>query len=365
MTELTKPRSVMRVMISFLVALSFLAVFPAPATAASAVPNPTPVFRFYKLTDGSHFFTNNESEKAQVQTRPDIYRYEGIAFYSDPTQVTGTTPVYRFYNYRQGVHFYTSNYSEYQTVLTTAASTFRYEGVAYYAYASQVANSLPVFRFYKFMQGVHFYTNNAAEAANIKATASSTYRDEGISYYLPSKLTFSGTGNAVSESFILPTGLAVFSSTYSGPSSNFIVDLKEASTGTYWDELANEIGSNVSVSAPSGVDENRYVLEVQSQGAWTVTVDQPKSSVGIRTSFSGTGSKATELFSVVGGGRTFTYSHTGSSNFIVWLYDASGNIVDSVANEFGNSSGRSSAALNSGAYMMGVQADGNWTIDIQ
>jgi len=129
--------------------------------------------------------------------------------------------------------------------------------------------------------------------------------------------------------------------------------------------LANEIGSNVSVSAPSGVDENRYVLEVQSQGAWTVTVDQPKSSVGIRTSFSGTGSKATELFSVVGGGRTFTYSHTGSSNFIVWLYDASGNIVDSVANEFGNSSGRSSAALNSGAYMMGVQADGNWTINIQ
>lgn len=355
----------MRVVISFLVALSFLAVFPAPASAASAVPNPTPVFRFYKLTDGSHFFTNNESEKAQVQTRPDIYRYEGIAFYSDPTQVTGTTPVYRFYNYRQGVHFYTSNYSEYQTVLTTAASTFRYEGVAYYAYASQVANSSPVFRFYKFMQGVHFYTNNAAEAANIRATASSTYRDEGISYYLPSKLTFSGSGNAVSESFILPTGLAVFSSTYSGPSSNFIVDLKEANTGNYGDELANEIGSNVSVSAPSGVDENRYVLEVQSQGAWTVTVDQPKSSVGIRTSFSGTGSKATELFSAVGGGRTVSYSHTGSSNFIVWLYDASGNIVDLVANEIGNSSGSSFVALNSGAYMMGVQADGNWTINIQ
>ncbi|MBC7595415.1 MAG: hypothetical protein H7288_16010 [Kineosporiaceae bacterium] len=355
----------MKTLVAFLVVLSLIAVFPAPASAVTAVPNPTPVFRFYKLTDGSHFFTNSETEKAQVEKSPAIYRYEGIAFYSYPTQVTDSTPVYRFYNFRQGVHFYTNNAAEAANIRATAASTFRDEGIAYYAYSTQVANSLPVFRFYKFRQGVHFYTNNASEAANIRATASSTYRDEGTSYYLPGLLTFSGTGSSVSDSFILPTGLAVFRSAYSGPFSNFIAYLNEANTGATFDLLANEVGSNISVSSPSGVDENRYVIEVQSQGAWTITVEQPKSSVGTRTAFSGSGSQATELFSATGGGRTFTFSHVGSSNFIVYLYDSSGNIVDVVANEIGNASGSSFVGLTAGAYMMGIQADGNWTINIQ
>lgn len=76
------PRALMKTLVAFLVVLSLIAVFPAPASAVTAVPNPTPVFRFYKLTDGSHFFTNSETEKAQVEKSPAIYRYEGIAFYS-------------------------------------------------------------------------------------------------------------------------------------------------------------------------------------------------------------------------------------------------------------------------------------------
>lgn len=370
------------VVVAMALTLTGLGVAPVAATAAAtpagnstsitvspAAPvtsNPTPVYRFYKLTDGSHFFTNNENEKTVVLRSPGIYRYEGVAFYSYPTQVAGSTAVYRFYNFTQGVHFYTSNEQEFRTVRDTAASTFRYEGIAYYSLPSETTASTPVQRFYKFRQGVHFYTSNQAEANALKNTASATYRYEGVSYYLPNQLTFSGSGTSVSESFVLPSTLAVFRSVYTGADSNFIVWLTEQNTGEIYDLVANSVGASSDTSVPVGVDENRYLLEVQSAGDWTITIDQPKSSVGFLTDFGGMGTSATQLFSLLKGGKTVSYSHDGSSNFIVWLYDGEGFIVDLIANEIGTAEGGTVVSVpTSGNYMIGVQADGNWALSIR
>jgi len=60
------------------------------------------------------------------------YRYEGIAYYVYPTQVAGTGPVHRFYNFTNGSHFYTSNQSEATYVNDHLYNTYRYEGIAYY-----------------------------------------------------------------------------------------------------------------------------------------------------------------------------------------------------------------------------------------
>lgn len=359
----------MKKIASYLVAsiLSISMLLPASATyvaAESTQTNPTPVFRFYKYRDGSHFFTNNEQEKAQVVSRPDIYKYEGIAYYSYNQQIEGSSPVYRFYNFKNGVHFYTSSTQEYSNVRDNLSHTYRYEGVAYYSLPQQIQDSMPVHRFYKFTQGIHFYTNNQSEATNLNNTASHTYRYEGVSYYLPSKLRFNGNGSQVSESFILPTTLAVFSTTYSGPSSYFGVWLKEANTGEAYDLIANDIGSSINTSTPVGVGENRYVLDVDSEGSWSVEITQPKSSSGYVTDFTGSGDRATELFSMNSGGRTVSYSHDGSSNFIIWLYDGNGNLVDLIVNEIGATQGGAFIAPRGGNYMFGIQADGNWAISI-
>lgn len=345
---------------------------PMNMSAASAAPqsanpsaNPTPVYRFYK-TDGSHFFTNNESEKNQVIATAPAYHYEGIAFYSQPAQTSSTQPVYRFYNFLQGVHFYTINYSEYQNVLNTAAWTFRYEGVAYYADPTQVADTTAVYRFHKFTQGVHFYTSNKGESDNLRATAAGEYRYEGVAYYLPTQLTFSGTGTGVTDSFVLPHGLSRFATTYTG-SGNFISELKDASTGAYTASVSNDLDT-ASSSTAEGFVEGRYVIQVTAPtgSPWTIAITQPVESAGLVSNFSGSGNQTTQLFTTLAGAKTFHYSVTdpSNSNFFVYLYDASGNYVDLIANEIGTANGESFEVTGLANYMMTVVSDGSWTLSI-
>lgn len=42
-----------------------------------------------------------------------------------------TTPMYRFYNFRIGSHFFTSDATERDTIIATLGNTYQYEGVAY------------------------------------------------------------------------------------------------------------------------------------------------------------------------------------------------------------------------------------------
>lgn len=157
------------------------------SVAALPAADPTPVFRYYKYKDGAHFFTNNESEKLVVATRPDVYKYEGIAYYSYPSQAAGTVAVHRFYNFKTGIHFYTANPAEATYVNNNLGHTFRYENIAYYALATAETGTAKVHRFYNFKQGVHFFTANQAEATTINDTLHATFRYEGVSYHLPAQ----------------------------------------------------------------------------------------------------------------------------------------------------------------------------------
>lgn len=92
-------------------------------------------------------------------------------------------PVYRLYNYKQGAHFYSNNYVERKNIIDNSSSIFRDEGVAFFADTSNVGGTLPVHRFYNFKQGVHFYTINQNEATNVNNNLFTTFRYEGIAYY--------------------------------------------------------------------------------------------------------------------------------------------------------------------------------------
>jgi hypothetical protein len=92
-------------------------------------------------------------------------------------------PVYRFYNFRTGTHFYTANAAEKTYVEANLGAYYRYEGVAYDAMASP-AGATPLYRFYNFRTGTHFYTASLAEKQHVESTLWAYYRYEGIAYWV-------------------------------------------------------------------------------------------------------------------------------------------------------------------------------------
>ena len=93
-----------------------------------------PIYHFWSGAYGQHFYTISEADKNYVlATWPDIWIYEGPVFYAYPTQVPGTLPVYRFWSAKFGAHFYTISDDEKDYVLATWPDIWTYEGIAYYA----------------------------------------------------------------------------------------------------------------------------------------------------------------------------------------------------------------------------------------
>lgn len=202
------------------------------------------------------------------------------------------------------------------------------------------------------------------------------FRFAGNSTYRPSKSssrlvggykapthTVSGSGTNVAGPVYLEAGLSVFSCTPAATESNFIVWLTDAG-GEDIELLANEIGTVPCTKATNIPKSGLYYLEVQSDTSWTVIARQPRQlSAPATRSFSGYGSNASGLFAMSQRAYQFTWSNTGSSNFIVWLLDRDGRPVDLIANEIGSSSGSTLVSIPaSSQYIIDIQADGPWTL---
>lgn len=89
-------------------------------------------------------------------------------------------PVYRFYNYSLGTHFYTASVAEKASVIATLSRIYLYEGPAYGV--NPYTNASPLYRFYKPSTGTHFYTASEAEKSSVQARLSHIYRYEGPAY---------------------------------------------------------------------------------------------------------------------------------------------------------------------------------------
>lgn len=136
-------------------------VFYCPAQNTSRAK---PVFRFWSPQKKAHFYTISENEKNKVINQmSDIWEYEAVVYYAFPTQVAGTSPVYRFWSPTKRVHFYTNSKAERDKVINQYGNTWRYEGIAFYAYSGKQSDSKNVFRFWSPTQGNHFYTASIAE----------------------------------------------------------------------------------------------------------------------------------------------------------------------------------------------------------
>ena len=107
-------------------------------TQSITVVNPAtsqPIYRFWSDTYKGHFFTINQAEKEQIEkTYPKhIWKYEGIAWYANPTASTGLSPIYRFWSDAYKGHFFTDSAVEKASIEKTYPKhIWRYEGIAYY-----------------------------------------------------------------------------------------------------------------------------------------------------------------------------------------------------------------------------------------
>lgn len=156
-----------------------------PYIWAEAVPYvPLQVYRFYKPSSGTHFYTADPAERDNViNTLGAMYHYEGPAYSVNSASPSNMRPLFRFYNLRTGTHFYTADTGERDNVINTLGYLYHYDGVAY-SVSSFDGFSQPVFRFYNRLAGVHFYTADAGERDNVINTMGWKYSYEGPAYYL-------------------------------------------------------------------------------------------------------------------------------------------------------------------------------------
>jgi hypothetical protein len=122
----------------------------------------TPIYRFYNLKTGAHFYTASIAERDKVIADFHEFNYEGIGFYAYAAKAQGANTVYRFYNSRTGAHFYTIDEGERAYVLANFPWYWD-NGASWYADTTPAANTTPIYRFYNTKTDTHFYTVSAAE----------------------------------------------------------------------------------------------------------------------------------------------------------------------------------------------------------
>lgn len=149
-----------------------------------ASPAVRPVYRFYRLDTGSHFYTVSEAERWFVTTKfAKTYRFEGVAYSVNTSNTANSMPLYRFCNVAKGTHFYTASEAEKNQVIATLGRIYRFEGPAYNV-SMTADGAMPVYRFYNKRNATHFFTSSEAEKASVIAKLSATYRFEGVAFWI-------------------------------------------------------------------------------------------------------------------------------------------------------------------------------------
>ena len=145
-----------------------------PEACDSKVKNVTCVWRLYNKTNGAEFLTVNIAERDTAAKSGD-WSYNGMAFYAYSSQVTGSIPVYRVNIGSE--HFFTSNLGERNSLIAAGHSD---EGIAFYALPKETSTNAayPVYRFNG--KGGHFLNLNSEEF--------SSYQKEGVDFSTPSGL---------------------------------------------------------------------------------------------------------------------------------------------------------------------------------
>jgi hypothetical protein len=190
----------------------------------------------------------------------------------------------------------------------------------------------------------------------------------------PPMHAFKGTGDVVTPTFDVPgsiaipctaqCGLYVLVMKYAGQ-GNFIVTLLETD-GTPQALAVNTIGS-YSGSRLLSIPRGMYLFQIMSSGPWQmglVAVDD-KDATSLPYTYKATGDSPMGAVRLNAGLLRATLTHGGTSNFIVQLYHANGDLVGLVANTIGLYKGDVAQRIpTTGVYYLDVQATGDWSITL-
>jgi hypothetical protein len=95
--------------------------------------NSQPLYRFYDRSNGSHFYTASPDERDAVLAKwMNVFQYDGETYAVTPSAEAAHTPVWRFYNLKNGSHFYTASAVEADHVIAAWPDVYQLEGVAFW-----------------------------------------------------------------------------------------------------------------------------------------------------------------------------------------------------------------------------------------
>lgn len=140
-------------------------------------------FRFFNRRTGEHFYTASAAERDAIIAGMADMSYEGVAFLqgggaSNPVSVA------RFVRLDTGEHFYTASVTERDYILQNMADHYRLEDPQAFLVSAtpDYQFSQPVYRFLDTATGSHFFTASESERDGVMASLSS-YRYEGVAFY--------------------------------------------------------------------------------------------------------------------------------------------------------------------------------------
>lgn len=177
-------------------------------------------------------------------------------------------------------------------------------------------------------------------------------------------IIFSGSGDKIISNLNIPSGnfKAIFTN---NGKSNFVVKLYSSPDDGYGNLLVNEIGKYTgSVLAKDGETSaiTNGILEIKSSGSWTVKFERLTGNINGK-SVSGTGDTVTGWFDGDSKRKTINFNNSGSSNFIVKIYNEAGN-SELLVNEIGSYSGQTTFLTDSNEkYYFEVKSSGTWSIN--
>lgn len=205
----------------------------------------------------------------------------------------------------------------------------------------------------------------AAESVLNRDLSSTVTSEGGGGSSAAAPIVLTGSGQTATQPFRVLGGLTILAATCQC-SENFSVEI-DTSGGSSVDIPINVIGSYTG-SVAEGLKGGAYILNVQADGPWRVTVTQPRNVKGIPLPHTFTGSGQQVVGPVSGGSalRLAAVNHsTQGGNFVVEIFGSDGSSQDIPFNEIGSFNGSTlSTDLSSGPYYLGVDSDGTWTITV-
>ncbi|MDL5361325.1 hypothetical protein [Halalkalicoccus sp. NIPERK01] len=179
----------------------------------------------------------------------------------------------------------------------------------------------------------------------------------------PDPIELSGSGADVSDEFDLEGGFVIVEATHTGGDSNFQIELVD-DNGDMAALFVNEIGE-FDGKAGASPEAGSYVLDINADGDWEITLRQPRPTEGDSLPVEESGDSPSVIGPYEFDGRVkATGSYDGQRNFIVEVYPVDPGYHELVFNEIDSFEGSNTFSMNGLGFVV-VQASGSWTLEME